>query len=109
MVDLSAVLERFTSGWSDLIGLPAWNAIRYRKNYQNNVEKIVEYVLDVSNGGADILINKKSRNLILWKLREDEAIMLAEQLSLKNTHPIYKCLAECSYGGKKQKILFDFS
>lgn len=108
MVDFGTVLSRFSSGWSELIGLPAWNAIRYRKDYQDDVKKIIEYVLDVSGHGASILSDKKTRSMILWKLTESEATELSDRLRLKNDVPLYKRLVEASYTGTKQKVLFDY-
>lgn len=108
MISLIEILRRFTSGWEDLIGLPAWNAIRYRKDYQNDIDKIIEYVFDISGNGSDLLLNRKSRNKIIWKLHENEALDLAEALMLKEKEPLYKRLIECKYSGKKQKALFDF-
>ncbi len=108
MVSLRVVLSRFASNWSDLIGLPAWNAIRYRKEYQENVDKIIDYVLMLTNQGADLLLNKNSRRLIIWKLNEDEVESLSSQLSANKSESAYKKCVNFKYSGEKESILFNF-
>ncbi|MBQ3685657.1 MAG: DEAD/DEAH box helicase [Candidatus Methanomethylophilaceae archaeon] len=108
MVGIEKVLKRFNSNWPELIGLPAWNAIRYREEYVDNSDKLIEYILLVTDSGNDILKDKNKRRLIFQKLSEDEAIDLLLRMGIEpGDYPI-KQLVEISINEKRERTLCSF-
>ncbi len=108
MVSLRTVLHRYGSDWSALIGLPAWNAIRYRKEYQDSVDKVIDYVLMITKDGSEILLNKNTRREIIWCLKEQEVLELLSKLSITpSKNPIKQCV-DLQYSGNREAILFDY-
>ena len=108
MVSVRSVLLRFTSDWDKLIGLPAWKAVCSELVDNTDIERIVDYVLDITNCGRDILIEKSRRQALFLKLSYSEAEQLVLLCGSNSDQNPYFLLNKMTFGSDRLKILFNY-
>ena len=105
---IEKILSRYTGDWSDIIGLPAWNAVRYREEYLHNPDKVPKYVLGITHAGQDLLLKKETRSQIYRLLKDSEIQELSKLLDIKKSEYPRKKLNENKISGDKRDKLFNF-
>lgn len=108
MVSVKTVLLRFTSEWEKLIGLPAWKAVCSELADSTDIGRIVDYVLDITNSGRDILLEKSRRQALFLKLADSEAKELAILCGSDSDVNPYYSLNKMNFSENRLKSLFNF-
>lgn len=105
---IHTVLQRYTGDWSRIISLAYWNVIRYRKEYYENIDNIIDYILMVSHNGQDIILQKESRITLIQLLNNTEIQDLANRLNIKKSEHPFKDVINKKLDQPVREILFDY-